>query len=133
MNSSSKIALSIFATAWAIWDIITTFNGMSEITQSNVLGGVLTILINGAIIFCFITIDSEVVRFLFRFMIIVAISVDIYTAFNGSQALMTNSNMDNSGKTFISIGMTLISVASSIILSYIIFQVKSDGLDKLIK
>ena len=122
MNSPSKIVLGIFAGLCAIWDAYTTFGGMYQVAGSEFIALIFTIIINGAIIISFAHVDHWFVWFVKLIIVITALGCDAFTAFNGNIILLSQGSLDSDAKVGIALGMTVISVLSSLLVSFLIFR-----------
>jgi hypothetical protein len=122
MNTTSKVSLGIFAGLCALWDAYTTFGGMYQVTGSQWLAIILTFFINGAIIISFVETDNGFVQFILVLIVLTAIVCDAYTAYNGNFALFENGTLGEGAKVGISVGMTIVSVGCSLLVSFLIFR-----------
>lgn len=122
MNSSSKGILGTFAGLCALWDAYTTYGGMYQVAGSQLIALVFTLFVNGAVIISFTPVKSDFVKFILVIIVLTALACDAYTAYNGNMALMVNGIMVYEAKVGIAVGMTIISVGSSLLVSYLIFR-----------
>jgi len=122
MDTSSKIIVGTFAALCALWDAITTYGGMYQIAGSGGIALILTFFVNGAIIISCAPIQNSVIQFILVIIVLTAVACDAYTAYHGNFSLFTQGTLDESSKIGIAIGMSVICVGSSFLVSYLIFH-----------
>jgi len=122
MDNTSKVILGIFAGLCAVWDAYTTYGGMVQVAGSPWIATLFTLFINGAILISFAPVSNDFVKVILVIITITAIACDAYTAYLGNLKLLLSGSIEHEIKIGIGIGMTIISVGSSLLVSYMIFE-----------
>jgi hypothetical protein len=122
MDNTTKWILFVFFLPGLVWDVITTFGGISSIINSGAFAVVLTIFINGILAITFVKLEkSDTMSFLSGVMWLGAISGDLITSFFGN--LRVTEIETPSPLQYFLIGLSaLFTTGSTIAVSYMVFE-----------
>jgi|GEM_PF-3713417 len=132
MDSTTKRIVFAFASAIALWDVITTYSGLDSLTAGGVLPVILTIIINGILVFTYIDLDSKTqdgIHNLSKLVWAVAFIVDLVTSYTGNKRLMPPYYIDQPTSVyytqiFIAAATAVFTSGSTVFVSYFVFKLK---------
>ena len=122
MDNTTKWILFVFFVPGLVWDVITTFGGISSVVNGGTFAFVLTIFINGILAITFVRLQkNDIIGFISGAMWLGAISGDLTTSFFGNWRV---AEIDTpSPLQYFLIGLSaLFTTGSTIAVSYLVFK-----------